>query len=187
MSPPNPPQSSEKPPPNTADGFLAVPLLPSHPTRDFDSGEPELDEFLRRYALKNEGTVSRTFVMLDEGQPRILGFYTLAVASATPAEVGPHHPKRLPNYQQLGAVLIARLGRHISAKGAGLGRALIFDALKRCRQVGVLAGCAGVLVDAKHERAAGFYERYGFARLGSSGERRRLYLPLATIERLLHG
>ncbi len=191
MSPPSQPPSFERPPPNTPDGLLAVPLLRTQPTRDFSSGEPELDEFLRRYALKNEGVVSRTFVLLrDEAQPLIpvvLGFYTLATASVMPAEVAAHHAKKLPNYPQLGAVLIARLARDVRAKGTGIGRALMFDALRRCQHVARLAGCVGVLVDAKHDRAVSFYERYGFKRLAAAPSEppHRLYLPLATVEKLL--
>lgn len=193
MSPPSQPPSSEKPLPNTLDGLLAVPLLKTHPVRDFDSGEPELDEFLRRYALKNEGVVTRTFVLLrDESQPalpELLGFYSLATASVTPTQVAPHHARRLPNYPQLGAVLLARLGRDSRAKATGVGRALLFDALRRCQRIGALAGCVGIVVDAKHDRAADFYARYGFQALApqvTSGPR-RLYLPLATIDGLLSG
>jgi hypothetical protein len=52
----------------------------------------------------------------------------------------------------------------------------------------MLMGCLGVIVDAKDEDAARFYDKYGFVRLASGEEwPRRMFLPIATIRRALDG
>lgn len=42
---------------------------------------------------------------------------------------------------------------------------------------------AAVVVDAKHDKAAEFYRRFGFERL--TGSPRRLYLAMGTVRKLL--
>ena len=54
-------------------------LSATHDLSDSDSGEPMLDEWLRRRALHNEASgSSRTYVVCSD--KKVVGYYTLAVA-----------------------------------------------------------------------------------------------------------
>jgi ribosomal protein S18 acetylase RimI-like enzyme len=64
----------------------------------------------------------------------------------------------------------------------GLGELLLADALQRCLRLSAEIGMIGVIVDAKDDRARGWYERYEFERLPDSPL--TLWLPTAAIERL---
>ena len=56
------------------------------------------------------------------------------------------------------------------------------DALKRCLSGSEQVASAAVIVDAKDEEALTFYKKYGFLELPKIP--RRLFLPMATIEKL---
>src|SRR5579871_5651340 len=52
-----------------------------HPVADFDSGEPEIDDYLRNEALRDvTNGLARTFVEIDTEKPAanvVAGFFTL--------------------------------------------------------------------------------------------------------------
>ena len=57
------------------------PLTAEHDVSAFDSGTPELDNWLKRRALANEALgTSRTYVVTDGG--RVVAFYALANGAA---------------------------------------------------------------------------------------------------------
>ncbi len=112
------------------------PLAAHHDTSAFDCGHPALNAHLTRFALVNQaGGAARTYVALRGA--RVVGYYNLAAASA-------------------------RLAVDRSEQGAGLGEALLKDAIKRHLQAERIIASRALLVHAKDERAAAFYKRYGF-------------------------
>lgn len=62
------------------------------------------------------------------------------------------------------AVLLARLAVDRDYQGAGIGRLLLLDALRRFERASYDIGFEAVVVDALHEDAACFYLKYGFRR-----------------------
>lgn len=69
------------------------------------------------------------------------------------------------------AVLLARLAIAKPYQGAHLGERLLADAVRRIVEVSQQIGVDLVVVDALDDEAAGFYERYGFARWLADGHR----------------
>lgn len=67
------------------------------------------------------------------------------------------------------------------------GGAVLVDALIRIACARVDLGCIGVIVDAKDEKVRDFYQHHGFTEIESESEGwpRRMYLPMATVGRLL--
>ncbi len=61
--------------------------------------------------------------------------------------------------------LLARLALDRSEHGTGLGADLLKDALARCASVASEVGGRAVVFDTKDDRAALFYQRFGFAPL----------------------
>ena len=163
--------------------FVVEPLSRAHDRSSFDCGEPALDEFLRRHARQNqERNVSRSYVAIrDTGDPRVLGFYTLASGSVAAERFPDEARRRLPRYP-VPVVHLARLAVDRSAQGLGLGEALLFDALRRSALAAEVVGMFAVEVFAKHDRARDFYLEYGFLPLVDN--RLNLYLPLTAIREL---
>jgi GNAT superfamily N-acetyltransferase len=129
-----------------------------------DSGEPELDTWLREHAAGAEARrVARTFVWCQFDDDVPVGYYSLAghrlVRDDLPKSNGRGSPAEVP------AVLLARLAIDASLQGQGLGGALLADALTRVVAATELVAARFVVVDALHESAATFYEHHGFRRI----------------------
>ncbi len=148
-------------------GYRSEPLdLGRHELSTLNSGEPELDIWLREHAAGAEARrVARTFVWVEsDGDPDlVVGYYSLTghrlVRDALPKSVGRGSPVEIP------AVLLARLALDQAHQGAGTGGALLADALGRIVVATQTVAARFVVVDAVHERAATFYEHYGFRRI----------------------
>jgi GNAT superfamily N-acetyltransferase len=125
----------------------------------FDSGEPSLDEYLRRRALANhvEGS-SRCFVTCRDG--RVVGFYALAPAAVeragTPGRVRRNMPDPVP------VILLSRLAIDHKEQGKGLGAQLLRDAITRAVVAAEIIGVRALLVHALHEQARTFYAHFDF-------------------------
>jgi GNAT superfamily N-acetyltransferase len=148
-------------------------LVPSHATDGFDSGSPQLDDWLRRRALRNEAEgASRTYVVCQGDQ--VVGFYGLATGAvlqqAAPGRVRRNMPDPIP------VMVLGRLAVDRRFQGRGLGRALLRDAILRTLQAAEIAGIRALLVHAKDDPARAFYERCGF--VASPLDPLTLMLPL---------
>lgn len=154
-------------------------LTRQHDRRDFDSGEPDLDAYLHRYALQNdERDISRTYVAVDEDGVRVRGYFTLTNASIRFEEL----PARgLPKYP-IPAVLLARLAVDRREQGLGLGRYLLFEALHLAESVSEVSGVHVVLVHALHEKAKSFYMKHGFSPI--PGQPLHLYMTMKDVRSL---
>ena len=150
----------------------------SHDRAAFHCGEPSLDEFLARYASQNHRSgLATTHVLVDDEQPtKILGYASVAMAEVRLESLQPGDQKRLPRYP-LPALRLARLAVDSTARGQGHGEALLGFVIDRARTLRATdVGVCLVVVDALHERAAAFYENYGFRQTAHDAQ--TLYLPL---------
>lgn len=162
--------------------LIVEPLGPHHDRASFSCGEPSLDAYIRRQASQDaRRRVARVFVASGDPPERIAGYYTLSAASFEkdnlPAEVA----RRLPHYP-VPAAVIGRLAVDLRNQGIGLGELLLLDAIHRVVRAGDTMGVYAVVVDALHDRASAFYQRYGFVPFPSRPL--RLYLPLRTFDQL---
>ena len=167
--------------------FATEPIREGDPEAGFSCGEPALDQFFRRHALRNDARgVGRTFVRRRTAAdptdlPALLGFYTLSMADLVTERLPESLRAGLPKYP-MPVALIGRLAVDVRARGRGLGEELLADALDRILVASQQVGCLGVIVDAKTPRAEAFYEKYGFVTLALSDPfPRRMFLPLGTI------
>lgn len=163
------------------------PLGKHHDRNAFDCGEDELDIYLKRYARQNHGSGgAKCFVATPRTEPaRILGFYTLSPASVEFSRAPSIVTRGLGRYD----VPVYRLGRLAvdrSVQGRGLGGRLLLRAAERCMTAAQEVGGVALLIDAKNDRAAQWYESYGAVRLLDVPL--SLVLPFATaIEALKQG
>lgn len=152
-------------------------LAPTHNRREFSCGVAALDEYLRRFARQHaDSNVSRTYIAADGAS--ILGFYSLAMSAIRRDNLPPKHVTRFPNFP-LPVARLARLAVDVRHQRQGLGELLLADALQRCLRLSEEIGMIGVVVDAKDEKARGWYERYEFERFPDSPS--TLWLPTAAI------
>lgn len=128
---------------------------------EFDCGVPALDEWLKQFALSDQRAGASVTYILERGQ-QIVGFYTLAPHTIEPDETAPRLGAGLPRQRPIPVILLARLGLDRSEQGTGLGGDLLKDALARCAAAADDIGGRAVLVHAKDDAAARFYQRYGF-------------------------
>jgi GNAT superfamily N-acetyltransferase len=150
-------------------GYRSEALDPDrHDLSALNSGEPELDGWLLEHAAGAEARrVARTFVWVaDERADLVVGYYSLTghrlVRDALPTSIGRGSPTEIP------AVLLARLALDRGQQGTGAGGALLADALGRIVVATQTVAARFVVVDALHERAAGFYEHHGFRRIAGT-------------------
>lgn len=156
-----------------------------HDRAAFSCGEESLDGYLRRQARQDDDrNVARVFVLYDPQDDRIAGYYTLSASSVQLEGLPPDAQRKLPRYPSVPVVLLGRLATDVGYQGQELGEALLFDALRRALEASTQQIAAvAVIVDALHDRARSFYERYGFQQFTDNED--RLFLPMQTIEQLL--
>lgn len=158
------------------------PLDPRHEVKKFDCGIEVLNDWLQRTARQHqEKNISRTYVIVDDESPAdILGFYAITICEVSAADIPQQLAKRLPR-----AIPGMRLGRLATArdyqgnKELRIGETLLIDAMLRAKELSKHAGGYALFVDAKDERAAGFYKKYGFTPL--QDDPLKLLIPIASI------
>src|SRR5437773_7756692 len=97
---------SRKPLDSTPSTFVSSPtgwrielLSRSHIRESFFCGEPELDEFIKKYARQNQDRdVNKTFVALRNDDMKVCGYYTVSAHSLEPSRFPPELVRRLPKY-----------------------------------------------------------------------------------------
>jgi GNAT superfamily N-acetyltransferase len=151
-----------------------------HDREAFDSGDAQLNEFLRRHARQShERGGAKTFIASPTADKRcVLGFYSLSPASIDYARAPALARKGLARYE----VPVFRLGRlavDLRMRGHGLGGQLLLAAGRRCIHAAAEVGGVALLIDAKNDRAAGWYRSYGALSLLDAPL--SLVLPLDTI------
>ena len=130
-----------------------------HDLSGFDSGEPILDDWLRRRAAQHEANgVSRTYVVCVG--KKVVGYYTLAVGAVAHAEAPGRIRRNMPD--PVPVMVLGRLAIDKTFHGRGVGTGLLRDAVLRTVQAAEIAGIRAILVHAISEGAKRFYEKYGF-------------------------
>lgn len=138
-------------------------LSAEHDRGAFSCGVPALDRYLREQAGQDaRRRVAAPFVATTDNV-KVLGFYTLSATSIQLTEIPVALAKKLPRYPRLPATLLGRLATDLSARGVGLGRVLLVDAITRAVRSEIAS--FALVLDAKDEDAASFYERESFIRL----------------------
>jgi GNAT superfamily N-acetyltransferase len=168
----------------SAPAWHEEPIGKTHDRDAFDCGEAALNEFLRRYARRSHDLGgAKTFLAIDDtGNKIILGFYSLSPASIEYART-PEIVRRGLARHDVPVFRLARLAVDRKVQGQGFGGQLLLTAGRRCLRVAAEVGGVALLIDAKNDRAAGWYAGYGALPLADAPL--SLLLPLVTIEAAL--
>jgi predicted N-acetyltransferase YhbS len=135
------------------------PIVADDDTTEFDSGEPSLDDYLRRRALANHVQgASRCFVTCRDG--RVVGCYALASASIQHSDVAGKVRRNMPG--PVPVILLSRLAIDRKDQGSGLGKSLLRDAILRSLEASDIIGVRALLVHALNDTARAFYAHFDF-------------------------
>jgi len=134
-------------------------LLAEHDLANFDSGEPALDDWLRRRALANEERGSSRTYVVCVGK-RVVGYYSLAVGAAAHVDAPGRVKRNMPD--PVPVMVLGRLAVDKDFQGRGIGSGLLRDAVLRTMQAAEIAGIRAILVHALSDAAKHFYQRHGF-------------------------
>jgi GNAT superfamily N-acetyltransferase len=157
-------------------------LTPAHDVSAFDSGVPDLDDWLKKRALANEDTgASRTYVVCASG--RVVGYYALATGSVTHVQALGRVRRNMPN--PVPVMILGRLAVDRAWQGRNLGSSLLRDAVLRTLQAAKIGGIRAILVHAISEEAKRFYQRHGFG--VSPVDPLTLMITMAEAEKALSG
>lgn len=139
--------------------------LAAHDRHGFASGSEALDRYFRELVTQDiRRRIAKCFVAVDENEI-VAGYYTICATSVGLGELPPARAKKLPRYPAIPAVLLGRLAVSSKHQGKQLGAVLVVDACERAARSDIAALL--MLVDAKDEAAARFYDHLGFERLGN--------------------
>jgi GNAT superfamily N-acetyltransferase len=159
------------------------PVRKTHDREAFYCGETALNEFLQRHARRSHDLGgAKTFLAIDDADDKtILGFYSLSPAGIEYART-PEIVRRGPARHDVPVFRLARLAVDRKVRGQGLGGQLLLAAGRRCLLAAAEVGGVALLIDAKNERAAGWYAGYGAVPLADTS---LSLLLLVTIEAAL--
>lgn len=155
-----------------------------HDRSAFNSGEAELDEWLRRYASQNRRRDTAATWVIAGADDRVVAYVSVAMTgvdrSVAPDALGRNAPDPVP------ALLIGRLAVDESVASRGVGTALIAHVLATAVELNERAACRAVVATALHDRARQWWERLGFHPLDATDpDSLDLYLLTAEIEATL--
>lgn len=163
--------------------FLTESLSSKHDKTKFCCGKEMLDSYIQRQASQDvKRKLSACFVLTDNTDILIRGYYTLSNNSIPLSQVPEKFRKKLPkSYKSIPTTLLGRLAVDKNEQGQGTGKVLLVDALKRSYLLSKDIGSYAVIVDPLDTEAKSFYSKYGFIELPDSG---KMFLPMKTINQL---
>ncbi len=148
----------------------------------FTSGNERIDHYFRTVVSQDiKRRYAACYILIEQATDHIAGFYTLSASNILLTDIPENVARKLPRYPTVPAVLIGWLARENAYRGQDIDSLLLYDAIARI--VAAPIGAHAIFVDATDEAAAAFYIRHEFMPL--QGNARRLYLPVATAERLM--
>jgi GNAT superfamily N-acetyltransferase len=160
------------------------PLEKRHLTNEFESGAPELDDWLRNFGWVNHRSGNARVFVASRGD-RVVGYYALATGGAEKAEA-PGELTKGGVLAQMPCLLLARLAVDRSENNRGLGKGLLVDAIRRAVRVSEEVGVRALLIHARDDEARAFYLHQAEF-LPSPTDPLHLFLSLKQARKLLGG
>lgn len=149
-------------------GYRIEPLA-KHNRKVFVCGSAPLERYFREQVTQDvKRRLAFCFVAVAADNT-LAGFYTLAATSIALDRLPADRAKHLPRYPVVPAILLGRLAVATAHQGRRLGGALVADALMRATRTEIVGHL--MVVDAKDDHAAAFYEHLGFERLADDQQR----------------
>jgi predicted GNAT family N-acyltransferase len=145
--------------------LLIEPLSRAHSRKLFDCGENDVTRFLREKALQEqERDLSRTLVLVDSSV-QIIGYHTLIMSQVKQEEI----PQGKPLIKRaIPVILLGQISIDTTFQGQGYGDLLLTDAQARVHEISNKIGIRALMLDARSEHLAQWYESRDFIRFPKS-------------------
>ncbi len=138
-----------------------APLGPDrHDREQFDSGEPVLDEGLRRYAGQNRRRDTAATWVITTADDVVVAYASVAMTGIDRSAAPPKLTKAAPD--PVPALLLGRLAVDRSYAHLGIGTALAAHVLATAVELNEKAACRAVVVTALNASARNWWQRLGF-------------------------
>ena len=161
--------------------MLIEPLSRAHNRKGFDCGEEEITRFLREQALQDhEKNLSRTMVLTEDhtDRARIAGYHTLLMVHVKQEEIPDDRPAIR---RSIPVILLGQLGVDKDFQHRRYGEMLLMDAQARVDEISRRTGVRAMMLDARSETLAHWYEKHDFIRFPGQ---RRMFKSIASIRAL---
>ena len=161
------------------------PLGPAHDRGAFDCRNEPLNRFLKQQARQEQDRhVSVCWVLPHPDNPdTICGYNTLSAYSIRLSDLPETVTKKLPRYPNVPAALLGRLAVNAAHQGQGFGEHLLMDAMSKVLAHSKALGTVVLVVDAKSERSAAYYQGHGLIPFPSTPL--RLFIHIDTVGQAL--
>ncbi len=155
-----------------------------HDREHFDSGEPVLDQWLRRYAGQNRRRDTAATWVITDANNIVVAYASVAMTGinrpAAPEVLAKGSPDPVP------ALLLGRLAVDHHYSRLGIGTALVAHVLATAVELNEKAACRAVVVTALTDGARTWWERLGFQPFDpNEPDQLDLYLLTADIDATL--
>lgn len=149
----------------------------------FDCGVPVLNDWLQKHAWpSHQGGGARVYVAVETTQDLIAAYFCLSAAQADHAVV-PLRISQGMGQSAIPVVLIGRFGVDRLFQGSGLGTFMVRHAFEETLKTAQWIGVRALMIDAKDQDAANFYDRLGFT--ASVNDPLRLFIMIKDVKRSL--
>lgn len=167
---------------NNLENLKVIPLEELKIKKDsFSCHVKALENYFHRYASQDvKKRLSKCFVLIDNKQSKIIGYYTLSALSVLISDIPQERINKGIPYPNIPAVLLGRLAIDDNFQKQGYGKFLIVDAIHKIKNTHIAA--ALLIVEAKDDNAFAFYNELGFIEFKELNEKyRKLFYPLTNI------
>lgn len=148
-------------------------LTPDDDIAGFSCGLSVVDGWLQRHlsTSRRQGTAVAYGTFVDGGA--LAGFYTLSAFSVEHAQAPGWLRRNSPD--PVPAILLGMLGVDVRYQTQHVGGQLLRDAVLRSLSAADIIGARALVVEPANEKAAAFYEHYGFRHITGFT---RMFTPL---------
>lgn len=135
------------------------PLSKHHDRASFDCGNAPMNAYLKTMANQHaKKGISVTHILADNSM--IKAFYTLSNIHIN------NYERQLAGYpNEIPAILIGRIGVNKPFQGQGLLKECLTNAFENVFKIAKVSGIAFIVVDAKTDQLATYYQSIGFSLL----------------------
>ena len=159
-----------------------VPLSREQDRPRFDCGEPGINAFLHRGALQDQKLfLGRTSVLIDAAVDpnRILGYHTMLISMVDQDLIAGDRPRIR---RKIPVILLGQLAVDLEFQGRNYSNWLLSDVETRTVDVAENVGIRALMLDARTESLACWYEKRDFQRFSDS---LRMFKSVASIRALV--
>ena len=161
-----------------------------HDRADFNCGVARLDNYLKLSARKQQtDDMTRVYVVVEEGSPRILGYHAINLGMMNVDELG-QRPRGAPDHGEIPVLFLGQVAVDQAEQGKGLGGILLHHVFQKACVIADLAGCHAIVLDvisdggeAEFACRKAWYGSFGFATFPSNPA--RLFLAMKQVRALV--